>query len=92
MSRANQESVRSREYGALLDLVREARLASGLSQKAICDRLGKPRNYLLKVEGGERRIDVVELFQLCSAMGVSPMALLSAFDTRIRSLAEGHGG
>ena len=79
MSRGSQETPRSLEYGVLLGLLKEAREASGLSQKEICDRLGKPRNYLIKVEGGERRLDVVETFALCEAMGADAMAIFGRF-------------
>ncbi len=74
--------MRSPEYAALLDLVRDARLASGLTQKEICDRLGKPKNYLIKVERGERRLDVVELFALCEAMGADAQKLIREFAAR----------
>lgn len=84
MSRGSQETPRSPEYGVLLDLLREARLASGLTQKEICDRLGKPKNYLLKVERGERRLDVVELFALCEAMGTDAVALLTRFSRDVQ--------
>lgn len=80
MSRGSQETTRSAEYGVLLDLLRSAREASGLTQKEICDRLGKPRNYLIKVERGERRLDVIETFALCDAMGIEPIEVL----TRVR--------
>lgn len=85
VSRGSQESPRSAEYGILLDLIREARNASGLTQKEICDRLHKPKNYLIKVERGERRLDVVELFALCEAMGADTMRLLVAFRAAIPS-------
>jgi transcriptional regulator with XRE-family HTH domain len=79
VSRGSQASPRSAEYEILLDLIRQAREDSGMTQKAICDKLGKPKNYLIKVERGERRLDVVELFALCEAMGADPMGLLGAF-------------
>ena len=79
MSRGSQETPRSAEYWTLLDLLKEARLASGFAQKEICDKLGKPRNYVLKVERGERRLDVVELFALCAAMGTNAMELLGRY-------------
>jgi transcriptional regulator with XRE-family HTH domain len=79
VSRGSQQSPRSAEYGILLELLREARLASGMTQKSICDKLGRPKNYVLKVERGERRLDVVELFALCEAIGAEPLALLSVF-------------
>ena len=79
MSRGTQSSPRSAEYGILLDLIREARVASGLTQKEICDRLGKPKNYMIKVERGERRVDVIELFALCKAMGADALQILREF-------------
>ena len=92
MSRGSVETRFSPEYAILLELVREARVESNMTQKAICDKLGKPRNYLLKVEAGERRLDVVELFRLCGAMGTDPMRLLSDFSQRLGRLEEGVRG
>jgi transcriptional regulator with XRE-family HTH domain len=79
VSRGNQQSVRSPEYAVLIDLVKQARLSSGMTQKEICDKLGKPKNYLNKVERGERRLDVVEVFALCEAMGKDARELLQQF-------------
>jgi len=79
VSRGSQESPRSVEYGVLLELLREARLASGMTQKAICDKLSRPKNYVIKVERGERRLDVVELFALCDAMGADGRAIIERF-------------
>ncbi len=79
MSRGSQPSPRKPEYAKLIELVREARIASKLQQKEICDRLAKPKNYLNKVERGERRLDVVELFELCDAMEIDAIELLQAF-------------
>ena len=83
MSRGSQESTRSVEYAALLDVLKEHRLASGLSQAEICRTLGRPRNYVLKIERGERRVDVVELFAYCRAMGVDPLSVLELFASRL---------
>ena len=85
MSRGSQPSPRKPEYTKLIELVREARIASKLQQKEICDRLAKPKNYLNKVERGERRLDVVELFELCEAMEKDPLELLSAFSKSFKS-------
>jgi transcriptional regulator with XRE-family HTH domain len=60
-------------------------LASGLTQKEICDRLGEPKNYLIKVERGERRLDVVEIFALCEAMGASAEMMIKSFSEARRS-------
>ena len=40
--------------------LRNIRQATGLTQTALAALLGRPQSYVAKVEGGERRMDVVE--------------------------------
>jgi transcriptional regulator with XRE-family HTH domain len=49
------------EYLHMLERLREARKAAGLTQAQVAERLGKQQSYVSKVESGERRIDPVEL-------------------------------
>lgn len=83
MSRGNQESTRSPEYQVLIELLKEAWTKSGKTQKQICDELGKPKNYLIKIEKGLRRVDVVEIFKLCKVVKIDPLTLLESFADRI---------
>jgi transcriptional regulator with XRE-family HTH domain len=57
------------EYRRMLERLREARLAAGLTQTQVAARLGKPQSYVSKIELGERRIDPVELRQLAKLYG-----------------------
>jgi transcriptional regulator with XRE-family HTH domain len=50
-----------------------ARNTAGLTQQAVADRLGKPQSYVAKVEGLQRRLDVVELLQLVAVFEWDPM-------------------
>ncbi|HEV3459852.1 MAG TPA: helix-turn-helix transcriptional regulator [Thermoanaerobaculia bacterium] len=43
------------------ELLREARKAAGLSQRAVAQHFGRPQSFVSKVESGERRIDPTEL-------------------------------
>lgn len=49
------------DYRRMLERLRKARLAAGLTQTQVAARLGKPQSYVSKIELGERRIDPVEL-------------------------------
>lgn len=49
------------EYRRMLERLREARVAAGLTQTQVAARLGKPQSYVSKIELGERRIDPIEL-------------------------------
>jgi transcriptional regulator with XRE-family HTH domain len=61
------------EYRRMLERLREARLAVGLTQVQVAERLGKPQSFVSKVELGERRIDPVELRRLAELYG-KPLA------------------
>lgn len=48
--------------------IREARLAGRLSQQRLAELIGMERSMLTKVESGDRRIDVLELHRLATAL------------------------
>ncbi|MGH3737643.1 MAG: helix-turn-helix domain-containing protein [Micromonosporaceae bacterium] len=58
--------------------VRQVRLANGLSQSELAQRVGLDRTMLAKVEGGARRLDALELARLASALNVPMDHFLSA--------------
>jgi transcriptional regulator with XRE-family HTH domain len=52
-------------------LLRQMRAEAGLTQTEIAQRLGQPQSFVSKYESGERRLDVLELRQVCAVVGVS---------------------
>jgi transcriptional regulator with XRE-family HTH domain len=50
--------------------VREARVAAGLSQGQLADRMGLERTMLAKVESGDRRLDALELYRLSDVLAL----------------------
>ncbi|MCA9233048.1 MAG: helix-turn-helix transcriptional regulator [Planctomycetales bacterium] len=69
-------SIHTEAYRALIDRLVAARTKAGLTQQAVADRLGKPQSYVAKVEGLERRLDVIELLVLARVIGFNPMPAL----------------
>lgn len=67
-----------REYRALVDALRDARLGAGLTQTGLAEALGATQTFISKVERGERRLDVIEFVDICRAIGVDPLAVLRA--------------
>lgn len=55
------KTIYSKEYKFVLSQLRNARIASSLTQKEVAKLLGKPQSYISKCESGERRLDVTEL-------------------------------
>jgi transcriptional regulator with XRE-family HTH domain len=66
-----KKSIYSPRYDRFLRLLREARVAAGLSQTQAAKKLKRPQSFLSKCENGERRVDVVELIEFCRAYGIS---------------------
>ena len=55
----------------LQELLRQLRLDSGLRQEDLAKRLGRPQSFVSKYESGERRVDVLELREICAVLGAS---------------------
>jgi transcriptional regulator with XRE-family HTH domain len=54
-------------------LLTEMREQAGITQKELAARLKKHRSFVWKTEGGQRRLDLVELVRWCEACGVDPV-------------------
>ena len=52
-------------------LLRELRREAGLRQVDLAMLLDRPQSYVSKIESGERRLDVLELREVCRATGTS---------------------
>lgn len=64
----------------LRNLLRQIRLNAGLRQIDLAKRLGQPQSYVSKYESGERRLDLLELRQVCEAMGISLQEFVRRFE------------
>lgn len=54
---------KAQEMKLLAKRLREARVASGLSQSEAAEKLKKPQSFVSRCESGTRRIDVFELIE-----------------------------
>jgi transcriptional regulator with XRE-family HTH domain len=55
---------------SLQRLLRQIRLDVGLRQVDLANRLGRPQSFVSKYESGEKRLDILELRQICEAVGI----------------------
>ena len=70
------KTIHSSEHQKLRELLIAARRKAGLTQHEVAERLGRPQSFVAKVEGGERRLDVIEFVDLVRALGADPVKLL----------------
>jgi predicted transcriptional regulator len=65
-------------------LLKEVRMESGLRQSDLAERLGQPQSFVSKYESGERRLDILELRQVCQAVGVPLQEFVRRLEERLR--------
>jgi transcriptional regulator with XRE-family HTH domain len=63
-----RKSVHTRAYKALCERLVAARHRAGLTQTQLAKKLGRPQSFVAKYEGGERRIDLVELLEIADTL------------------------
>ncbi len=64
---------------ALQGALKSFRVESGVTQQELSALLGKPQSYVSKYESGERRLDFVEVVEICDALGVTPEHLVRIY-------------
>ncbi|MBA4227705.1 MAG: XRE family transcriptional regulator [Hyphomonas sp.] len=69
-------SLADARYRRIIDRLREARLAASLTQAELAEKLGRPQSFVAKVEGYERRLDILEFVQLAASIDVEASELL----------------
>lgn len=69
-------------YLALAHILKEARLTARYTQSDLAEGLGKPQSYVSKYESGERRLDFVEVAEVCDALGIRMTQILAAYEAR----------
>jgi transcriptional regulator with XRE-family HTH domain len=69
-----------KQQKALLSLLRELRLQAGMRQIDMARALGKPQAFVSYYESGARRLDLLELRQICKVLGVPLVGFVRKFE------------
>ncbi|WP_123419723.1 helix-turn-helix domain-containing protein [Pseudomonas moraviensis] len=59
------------EYEVFLHHLKRLRIESGLTQAECSATLGRPQSFMSDVERGVRRLDIVQLRDLCLVLGTN---------------------
>jgi transcriptional regulator with XRE-family HTH domain len=55
----------------LVSLLREIRIEAGLTQVDLAARIERDQTFVSKYESGQRRLDALELREICQAIGIT---------------------
>ena len=70
------KTLRSPRQLRLIDLLVEQRKRAGLSQADLAKKLDRYQSVISAIEGGGRRVDVVELLDIAQAIGLDVHKLI----------------
>ena len=69
-----------KQQKALLSLLRQLRVQAGLRQVDMAQALGKPQAFVSYYESGARRLDLLELRQVCGILGIPLASFVRRFE------------
>jgi transcriptional regulator with XRE-family HTH domain len=64
----------------LSSLLRQVRVEAGLTQAQLAELLKQPQSFVSKYESGERRLDLIEIKQICQALELSLAEFVKRFE------------
>ena len=67
MKKTSRELQREKLQG----LLKRIRQDKGIRQIELAEKLGVPQSFVSKYESGDRQLDILELRQVCKAVGIS---------------------
>jgi transcriptional regulator with XRE-family HTH domain len=59
------------QRGRLVSILREMRIEAGLTQVDLAARIERDQAYVSRYESGQRRLDVLEVREICQAIGIT---------------------
>lgn len=74
------------EYDVFLTLLKARRIDAGMTQVQCSTSLGRPQSFISDVERGVRRLDIIQIHDLCGVLGCDFVELLQEFESKIRAL------
>jgi transcriptional regulator with XRE-family HTH domain len=74
------------EYEVFLTLLKARRINAGLTQVECSRALGRPQSFISDVERGTRRLDIIQIHDLCNVLGCDLVELIKDFVDGIETL------
>ena len=67
-----------------MELLRQTREDAGILQADLARKLGRKQGFVSKYELGDRRLDLLDLADICDALGISLTEFAKHFDEKRR--------
>ena len=77
-------SIYDLEYTVLISCLKDLRIQSKMTQQELSTYLGCSQAYISKYEQGQRRLDIVEVRNICIQLGSSLPKLVKKYKKRLK--------
>jgi transcriptional regulator with XRE-family HTH domain len=81
---AIRRSLHSDEYKTFLRILKSVREDAGVTQVELATRLKQTQTFISKCERGQRRIDVIEMRQICKALKLDFGSFIKKLDAALK--------
>jgi transcriptional regulator with XRE-family HTH domain len=78
-----EKSIYRDENLVLLRLIKQCRVESGLTQGQFAQALDRPQSFASDIERGLRRLDLVQLRDICAALGIGLVEFVQRFEAEL---------
>ncbi len=78
-----EKSIHQKRYHTMIALLRGKREAIGMTQIQLAEKLNVSQTVVSKIETCERRLDVIELIDVCDAINVPFVDFLNELNSKI---------
>ena len=68
----------------MISLLKEKRQKMGVTQVLLAEKLNVTQTVISKIETCERRLDIIELISICSAINISFLDFINEFYHKIQ--------
>ncbi len=84
-----EKSVYRDENLIFLKLLKQCRVEAGLTQEDFAKALDRPQSFVSDVERGLRRLDLIQLRDICQVLGISLSSFVQRFEDELVGNDEG---
>ena len=84
-----KKTIHTRQSEAVQRKLVQMRMQAGLTHRQLATRLDREHSFVWRIEHGERRLDVVEFFSVCQALGQNPACVYAELAQEFESLGRG---
>lgn len=84
MDAAMTKAIYRREHEVFLQVLKRMRIESGLTQAQCSTALGRPQSFMSDVERGVRRLDTVQLRDLCLVLGTDLTSFSADYERALK--------